>query len=391
MMSTAVTPGVPTHVMTAAIVYGYGGTPTTIPLSSVKPYITWVQADQQHAATLRSNGIKVDIYTNFWRNYTTNNPIIGYSDLKPGGAHAGAEARTCSGSVIKDPTYGGGYEADARKSAALGHALVTAGYRITEYHGNYDAIFADDTNAMGGIPMPCNYSLGTYIAAVNRVHATMATKMLLNSFGAVANPTTQVGLMSPSNVLGGMCEICLAGHNKRTNLDFIHTGVRWTNIVDAEIQTTAKHKIFWAYPRATGVASYSIPIRKYIYASFILGYDPHYTMLQEAFQTNSGFEVFPETGLVPMSPLTTASSVGGYRRSTGVYMREFGACYYRGVSKGRCAAVVNPGTSSVSVPSSAYSHSLMLSGNGVLDRGAAGFTGGRVSSLAAGTGAILFQ
>lgn len=390
-MSTAVTGGVPTHIMTAAIVYGYAGTPTSVSLSAVKPYLNWVQTDQQHASTLRANGIKVDIYTNFWRNYTSNNPIIGYTDLRPGGAHSGAEARTCSGSVIKDPTYGGGYEADARSGAALGHALVTAGYRIAEYHGNYDAIFTDDTNAMGGIPLPCGYSSSSYITAVNRVHTSMGTKIFFNAFGAVADPTTQVGLLTPSNVLGGMCEICLAGHDRSTNRDYIHTGTRWANIINAEIDTMARHKIFWDYARATNPASSSTTIRKYIYASFILGYNPSYAMLQEVFQTPSGFEIFPETGLVPLSPLTTASSVAGYRKSSGVYMREFGACYYRGVNKGRCAVVVNSGSSGVSVPSSAYAHSLVLSGYGVLDRGSASFSGGRISSLAAGTGAVLFQ
>ena len=70
-------------------------------------------------------------------------------------------------------------------------------------------------------------------------------------------------------------------------------------------------------------------------------------------------------------------------------MREFGACYYRGVNKGKCAVVVNPGTSTVTVPTTAYSHSLTLSGGGVLDGGSVGFSGSRPSSLAPGSGAIL--
>jgi hypothetical protein len=358
-------------------------------MSRVLPYVTWVQTDHTHASAFRSAGVKVDLYTNFWRNYTTNNPRIGYTDLAPGGAHASAEARTCSGSVIHDPSYGGGYEADARTAAAKGHALVTAGFVMNEHAGTFDAVFSDDTNAMGGVPLPCNYSNSSYITAVNTVHAALASKVFFNAFGAVADPSQQVGLLAPANVLGGMCEICYDG--SKNGVDYVHTGTRWINIENAEIQTVARHKIFWDYPRAIGYAQSETGIRKYAYASFLLGYDVHYAMLQEVLKTPSGFEVFPETGLVPMNPLTTASSVTGYKRSTGAYMREFAACYYRGVNKGKCAVVVNPGTSTVSVPTTAYAHSLVLSGAGVLDGGTAGFTGGRVTSLPAANAAILFQ
>jgi hypothetical protein len=200
-----------------------------------------------------------------------------------------------------------------------------------------------------------------------------------------------VPLLTPSNVIGGMCEICYNGHNSRTGLDYVHTGTRWINIENAEIQTIAKHKIFWAYPRAIGVAQYASTVRKYAYASFLLSYNPTYAMIQEALKTNNGFEVFPETGLVPMNPLTTASSVTGYLRSGGAYMREFGACYYRGVNKGKCAVVVNPTSGTVTVPTTAYGHSLGVVGSDVLEGGYVTFTGSRPSSLPSGTAAILFQ
>ncbi len=387
----APTGGVPLHVMTAAIVYGYAGTPASVPLASVKPYVTWAQTDEAYAAELRANGIKVDIYGNPWRNYLHDNPNIGYLDLKPGGAHAAAEAKTCSGTVIFDKTYSGGYEADAQKPAALGHVQTLMNYRMQEYRGNYDAIFTDDTDSMGGIPLPCGYVQSTYITKVNAIDSALKVKIFFNGFGNVAVPSSQIGLLAPSNVLGGMCEICLAGNDKTTGKDTIQTGGRWQGIITAEILTVARHKIFWNYARPYNDAASEIPLRKYIYASFLLGYDPNYAMLQEAFHTNSGFAILPETGLVPMKPLTTATTVGGYLRSGGAYMREFGACYYRGVNKGKCAVVINPNSSTVKVPTTAYAHSLELVGSGVLDKGYAAFTGGRVTSLAAATAAILFQ
>ena len=118
-------------------------------------------------------------------------------------------------------------------------------------------------------------------------------------------------------------------------------------------------------------------LRTYIYASFLLTYSPSYSMLQEAFQSAHSFPVMPETGFVPMNPLTTSSSVSGYLTSTGAYMRQFGACYYRGAYKGKCAVVVNPSGSTVSIPTTAYSHSLGLVGGGVLDGGYVTFTNSR--------------
>jgi|SRR5579884_205468 len=390
-VSTAVTSGVPQHILTSTYVYGYAGTPTSVPLSSIKPYLSWAQTSPAYSTLLRSNGIKVDVYTSFWRNHSKDYPLTGYLDLKPGGAHASAEAKTCSGTVIYDPSYSGGYEADARKSSALQHAQVYLSAALAAWRGNYDAIFSDNTDSMGGIPLPCGYSQSTYISATNSVDTNLHIPILFNGFGNVTVPSSQTSLLTPSNVLGGMCEICLSGHNNRTNTDYVVTDSKWQGEEQAEIATVAKHKLYWVYARATGSAASSIKSRMYVIASFLMTYDPKYAMLQEAYSTANGFKVEPETGLVPMSPLTTSSTIGGYLRSGGAYMREFGACYYRGVNKGRCAVVVNSkGSGSVTVPTTYYHHSMTLSGGGVSSGGTVSFSASRPSSLAAGTGAILF-
>lgn len=379
---------VPAHVMTSAIVWGYGGVPTSVSISSVKPYVTWVQTGSAYAGQMRSNGLKVDIYENFWRNYSSDNPTVGYSDLKPGGSHAPAEAKTCTGSAIYDSTYGGGYEADARSSYAAGHAQVFNNYRINSYSGQYDAVFSDDTGAMGGIPLPCNWSLSSYQSATNAVHAALRVPVFVNTLGAAANPVNQVGYTNASNVIGGMCELCLAEHNS-SGYDVAQTGSFWQGIENAAIDLVNNHKIFWDYARATGDPSTETGLRKYIYASFLLTYSPSYSMLQEAFQSAYKFPVMPETGFVPLNPVTTASSVTGYRTSTGAYMRQFGACYYRGSYKGKCAVVVNPTGSTVSIPTTAYSHALGMAGGGVLDGGYLTYGNARPSSLGPAQAAIL--
>lgn len=377
-----------THVMTADVLYGYGGTPTTTSLSSVAPYVTWVQTDPSYAAQIRAAGIKVDIYTNFWRNYGTDNPIVGYTDLEPGGIHAAAEATDCSSNVIYDSAYGGGYEADPRTSAALGHAQTVVNYRLNEFGSNYDAVFADDSGAVWGITLPCNYDESTYDAAVNSVHSSLALPMWVNALGAPPNPASGVDLVQPSNVLGAMCEICYAGNG--SNGDYIQTGTSWQNVENAEIGVVSQRKVFWDYARATGDPSAETALRTYIYASLLLSYDPSYVMLQEAFQSATGFPVMPESGLVALNPVTTATDVSGYQASGGAYFREFGACYYQGNFVSNCAVAVNPGAGTVPVPSTSYAHSLVLSGGGVLDGGTAAFNGPAISSLAPGSAVILF-
>ena len=376
-----------THVQNFAYIYGYGGTPTTIPISAMSPWVNWAMTDEQHAAALRAGGVKIQVYSNFWRNYSGDNPNIGYTDLEPGGAHSVAEATDCSGAAVYDSRYGGGYEADARSSSALAHAQVVANYRLGEYAGNYDALFADDSGAVWGITVPCNYDEAAYDSAVNAVHSALGVPMWINALGAAPNPADAVDLLQPSNVLGAMCEIC---YSVNGTTDSVQTGASWQNIENAEIGTIAQHKVFWDYGRATGPAATETALRIYTYASFLLTYDPNYTMFQEALSTPSGFPVMPETALVPMNPLTTQSNVSGYQAPGGSYMREFGACYYQGTFVSNCAVVVNSSAAPVPVPTTSYSHALVLSGAGVLDGGSVTFNGAAPSQLAPRSAAILF-
>ena len=376
------------RVKTFAYLYGYAGTATSVTPAQAAPWIDWTQTDEAHESVVRAAGIKAQVYTNFWRNYSTDNPNVGYVDLKPGGAHASAEALDCSSNPVIDSNYGGGYLADPRTSAASAHAQLVVNYRTGEYQNAYDAVFADDTGTIEGpSTQPCNYVQSTWDQATNTVIASLGTPVFINALGQ-QNPVQATDMLQPSNVLGAMCELCYS-RNGGPNGDFVQTGSNWTNVENAEIATVNMHKIFWDYGRASGSASSETGLRVYTYASFLLTYDPNYTMFQEALATPSGFPVFPEVGFVPMNPLTTQSSVSGYQGPGGVYFREFADCYYQGQFVNSCAVAVNPNSSSAPVPSTSYQHSMVLSGAGVLDGGSVSFNGGPVSTLAPGTAAIL--
>jgi hypothetical protein len=184
-----------------------------------------------------------------------------------------------------------------------------------------------------------------------------------------------------------MCELCITSDPPTGDIARIN-GL-WTDTENAEIQMIENRKIFWLYARASGPAT-EYQLRNYTIASFLLAYDPNYAMLEEAFQTPSGFKVMPETGLVPLNPVTTASSVSGYAQPNGTYMRAFSNCYFRGVNQGKCAVVVNPTSFTQSVPTASYAHAMVLSGEGVLDGGSVSFSGGRPSTLPSASGVILF-
>ncbi len=176
---------------------------------------------------------------------------------------------------------------------------------------------------------------------------------------------------------------------------------QWSVEEDAQLEAIAAVKStgkapgpgFWCYVDGSSgslTGSLATAVRLYYYASFLLTYDPNYSVYQVAFTTPSGFSVFPETGFVPTGPASTPSSVTSLLSSTGAYVQEYSACYYRGSLIGRCEIAVNPGTSTVSIPNPyGLSHSMALSGGGVLDGGSASFTGGKPTYLGAASAAIL--
>lgn len=390
-IESTTTSGIPTHVMTAGLIYGYGGTPTSVPVSKISPYLTWAQTSSTYARELRSAGLKVAAYVLFWRNYEIADPDIGYEDIKPGSVYSGAEIKTCSGAVIKDNTEpGGGYPANPMNVTAsldLAHAVINAS--LVGFDGNYDALMSDDTGSLYGLSaQPCNLNISSWVSETNEVDYYLGSDVWVNALNSATDATTLVPLVKPGNVLGAICESCYV--SDYSGSDEAVTGTLWTNREQAEIDVINDGKTFWVYPRATGSASSEIGLRLYAYASFLLTYAPTRAMIQEGFKTPSGFEVFPETGLVPENPEETYSTVASYVWSSRAYGRKFADCYYRGVNKGECAVVINPNTFAVTL-NSGFAHSMLLEGYGVIDANEVYLDGPAITTLKPGAAAILFH
>jgi hypothetical protein len=181
------------------------------------------------------------------------------------------------------------------------------------------------------------------------------------------------------NVAGALCEDFAEGWGNRQTVDGKGVDQYWKQDLNSGIQVISAHKMFVTYDYIgdQGASNRGRPSdadqRGYIYASFMLLYDP----VQSVYMTgewgaqHSGAApaiVFPENLLVPLQPLTTAvwpQRIDVLDRG-GAYVREFAACGYAGRPIGPCAAVVNPSSSSAApMPAltQSYGHSVAFTGD----------------------------
>jgi hypothetical protein len=150
--------------------------------------------------------------------------------------------------------------------------------------------------------------------------------------------------------------------------------------------------------RAAAGARNQMRTRRVAEATMLLGYSPGHLVDWANLETGSrDLAVWPEEGIYPTDPLQSmrapggrgclagtgkACSSGGHNSlevAPGVYRREFGACYDRGVRFGRCAAIVNTRGRPVTVRSSwlrrSYGHRITFRGGDVQSRGTIDLTG----------------
>lgn len=380
--------GVPKHVQTGEYL-------TTSYMSNTSPsvfapYLTWAYTLTGNMGKTQAAGIKTVIYAS---PIMPNHNTYEYSVLN--GTYPSTKAKTCAGTVIT--TYNGtGLLNDPTKSSSSSYfQTIVSNYTNAAKNANpgyaqpWNLIFVDNDGPLyGASATPCNFSPTTWSAAQDTALATTGQKFLLNSLSvAETNVSTYVNRLSGSAVAGGMFEECFM-----TSL--------WQSEGDSQLQTVALLKKegkpagagFWCYAdNTTASAAYSIPLRNYTYASFLLTYDPNYSVYQDSLTTPSTFKVLPETGFVPMSPVSIPLAVSDLQTSSGAYLREYNNCYYRGSLVGKCEIVVNPSTSSyVSIANPwGLKHSMVMSGSDVLDGGTVSFTGSVPSKLAPKSGIIL--
>jgi len=376
-----------THVQTGT--YLWSPTETTTNPAVYAPYLTWAYPMFNNMAATHQAGIKTVVYTN------PEMPQAGSFEIgQLTGSYPSVQAKDCSGNLIT--SYGGtGRIADPRSPlAAAYYASVVNWYiqnRLDPYSSSqdWDAMYIDNNGALyGASGVPCNYDPIAWGQAFDSDIAAINQQFITNSLAESDNEVrTYVSRLAAPNIIGGEFEECF------------NDGM-WSAEEDSQLATVALLKSegkapgpgWWCYLDNTSAAgSTVIPQRLFAYASFLLTYDVNYSLFQESYTTApSTFQVFPETGFVPLNPASTPNTVAALQAPSGAYVQSFSACYYRGSLVGSCEVAVNPTNGTVSVPNpQGLAHSMTLSGGGVLDGGSVSFSGAAAGSLAPGTAEIL--
>jgi hypothetical protein len=374
------------HVQTGE--YLWSSTETSTDPSRYAPYLTWAYPVYSRFGLTQAAGIKTVLYID------PVMPVSGHEYSELTGTYSSVRASDCSGNLVT--TYSGkGYLADPRTASATAYMNDVVNYYTNvvansnaAYTQAWNLIFVDNAGPLyGASAMPCGYTASSWGSALDSALSASGQNMILNTLStSVANVPTFVQYAAGSNIEGAMYEECFSN------------GL-WTSEEEAQLQTIALLKSegkapgagFWCYLDNTAADAATVTAQRlYAYASFLLTYDPDYSVFQESYTTPSTFKVMPETGFVPLKPATSPTHISDLQSASGAYVQIYNACYYRGSLVGACEVAVNPTTSTVSVPNSRnFQHSAYLSGEGVLDGGTMGFTNPAQLSLAPGTAEIL--
>jgi hypothetical protein len=304
--------------------------------------------------------------------------------------------------------YGGGHILDPGSTATQSwfRNYVRANY------DSYDALMNDDT---GGSLQADAYGTGfnssqeiTSDTVLQGAHEQMA-RALTHSDGS---PFQQIDNgIGPNPYLA--TPLAMLGNPSAVN-GLISEGVPWsegsmpasswqyTTMLDemAYVDHTASDFMAMLSYDQSG----SLRGRRVQAASVLLGYSPgHIVSWSDLEESSSDLAVWPEEGLYPARPVQTMGAPGGpgclagagdqcssgghndLEVASGVYRREFAACYDQGRSVGPCAVIVNTTGSTIGVRSSwlsqSYGHEITFSGGdvqsgGTIDLSGAPFTAG---------------
>jgi hypothetical protein len=252
------------------------------------------------------------------------------------------------------------------------------------YHADYvDADSVDDLRKF--VARPCNNSAHTGFDDSEWAHATAQMYASFEQRTGLAILANALYTPSPNGghrispgiaiapfVWGEMTEECYAD----TDGSGVNPGPgesMWVAQENAEIAIMATGKNWFCsgdYENGTNSAA-AIPERMYQLASFLLTYKPGQAYLKQPWVTGSNFRQNKETHLVALDPvMPQPTDVSNLMTSSGLYAREYGACYISGVLAGPCVAIVNPSKSAALARGYAgYTHTLAVTGTDPFDGG----------------------
>jgi hypothetical protein len=395
--------GVPKHVLTGMHQLCYGTkcyhAPQQVPLHEIAPILNWALADAKVTQEARRLGIHTYAYVDPSIQF---DPKQDYSPLYS--EDESTFLRGCSGSraTIRRGDLSGFF----MDQGSPAYRSRVRAYVDEEMRGKYDALFVDDVFAahftFGSVTnAPCSRSFEREREATFGLWSHLGMPVIFNGLGDApddgrTDPISQAALAGPG-ALGGMYEFCLS-----TNTTMDHTLMNkrvdgaWRSAENSHLETVAQRKMFVCYAGSDtpGDSEAGRVERAYVYASFLLVYQPAHSVLElAASSARRRVSVFPETTLVALQPRSAQPrDVDALRTPTGAYAREYARCYVHGVAIGKCAAVVNPSaTQTVAIGLHGYAHALALHGGAIPDGGTVSTDGARPAELPPATGAVLLR
>jgi hypothetical protein len=375
----------PTHV-TNYTFWQQSGIATQVPASWAAQWATYAEiGSSAYSAQFHAAGGKYTVaYTS--PNYYYTSPT--YHD--PGTYTESAFGHNASGARISRP-QGTGLEYYLVPTSAASQAAFAGNAKTLQSGGGRDFIYADgvsdtlSTSIYRFSAAPVEITTDAqYVAGMKKLLTGSPLPTIINGF-MNGNPVKEEEYVGASNVVGIFGESCFTGH---TNLS---TGQHWTDMANGLIYTTTHHVV--AICGGRGDFADNRAQRMYWLGSWWLTYDPTYSVALEIMGSSGSVYLFAEQTLVPTNPLTTAtSSITQLQTATGAYAREFGLCYLKGVAFDNCATVVNPTTSSVSMPTlhHVYKWSLVLDNNNLYNGGTLTLAKGIPTSLPSGSAVVIF-
>lgn len=358
------------HVLTGDYLGGSMGTYAGA-WSTAAGYVTWAQTGLADANAISAAGIKTQFYID--PNRTQPNDRL-YTSNETTFAH------DCSGNRITDVyNWNGTNVTQYVMDVTQGSMQTLFGQYVASVasQAHFDAIFEDDAGPLSGFAavhpfspsLPCNYSDSAWLTGGQALDQASSVPIVFNGLNELngQQPSLSLGLLQSSNTIGGNFEHC---YTDDTQAEMF--GWQWAAIENTEIDVANQPgKLFFCMERNSSTASSALAARLYAYASFLLTYNAQTSVMWEQFATPSGLHVEPESQLVALSPkLAEPADVSALLQNGGAYGREYNACYIAGNFVGACAVAVNPNSSgSVSFPYPQYTHTLVLSGGGIVDGG----------------------
>ena len=347
----------------------------------MSPWLTWAVVDGPQSWSAKAAGVKTIMYTNPNRQGPTD-PM--YTSDETTFAH------DCNGHRITILIRPWQYLMDPHST----HLVSLWQQAVARASGAFDAVFEDNAVQVDGdvSALPCNFSQTDWENATNNLQDNSGLDVIWNSnlsrvdgfagpaYGITLNPTA----------IGGSSEGCYSSADATTVKP---RSYYWKALENTELTMVKQHKPWLCRGNNMSVAATVPDWRIYMTASYLLTYDPAYTIYSEKFATFSNFEIEPEAELVPEAPLVAQpSSISWLELANNVYGREYARCYLKGRYIGACAMAVN--IDNVDYPHSfpwpgKYSHTLVLSGGGVLDGGTVSASGPAPPALIPGNDAVI--